>query len=169
MDTETQRHNVATENISVAQLNLGERTLQETIRHNTVSENVSYLTLQEAKRHNIASEGISYANLNETTRHNVVSEGISDKATNSQIKVNDSVISKNEAETKFTGLKSEQQKQFNYMTDLDALYYAEDRYSKSVNERAEANYNVKRESWYSFGQYLNLIGSILPTSAKVVN
>ena len=59
---ETQRSNLARET--------------ETNRHNVASEKFGYDTLGETKRHNVASENIDLSKLNETTRHNKVSENI---------------------------------------------------------------------------------------------
>lgn len=58
---ETKRHNLQSED-------LGNRTLQENIRHNTVTEN-------ETNRHNVATENYYTNSLLETVRHNLVTEG----------------------------------------------------------------------------------------------
>lgn len=59
---ESKRHNLATEDLQ-------NRSLNEDIRHNVVTEN-------ETQRHNIATENYYTNLLSETTRHNVEQEGI---------------------------------------------------------------------------------------------
>jgi hypothetical protein len=104
MDSETQRHNLATEqqareqlNLGYAQLDLGNRTLAETSRHNKASEN---LTLQS---------------LSETVRHNFVSETLARDTYDEQVRVNNVDIQKGLAQTNL----SESQAAYN---DANAAY-----------------------------------------------
>lgn len=84
---ENKRHNLVTED-------LGFKNLNETIRHNTVSETethrhnvetekLGWFNADESRRHNLATEqvaienvGLGYANLSESVRHNRASEAI---------------------------------------------------------------------------------------------
>lgn len=82
-ETETNRHNVATEGIDLGKLN-------ETVRHNKVSEGqtdrslgIESGKLDETKRHNLQTErqadvnlGIQAGSLQETKRHNQASEAL---------------------------------------------------------------------------------------------
>lgn len=93
-ETETNRHNVATENIDLGRLQETTRhnlaTEGETNRHNVRTEGQTDVnlglqqgTLSEVQRHNLASEQLGYGNLNlgygqltEQQRHNVSTESI---------------------------------------------------------------------------------------------
>lgn len=80
-EVETNRHNVATENIDISKLG-------ETSRHNRATEGISLASLGETTRHNRATEtigaqnvnlgyanvGLGYSQLGETTRHNQATE-----------------------------------------------------------------------------------------------
>lgn len=74
MDSETNRHNVASEGFERGKLN-------ESIRHNQAGES-------ESRRHNVADENIINSwysgQLAETHRHNVINEGISTHQAQSQ-------------------------------------------------------------------------------------
>nr|AVX53498.1 putative ORF1 [Marmot picobirnavirus] len=66
-ETETSKHNRATEG-------LGTSTLSETSRHNRAMEGRDLASYQESVRHNKASEAFNLANLSETSRHNQAQE-----------------------------------------------------------------------------------------------
>jgi hypothetical protein len=95
MDAETLRHNLATEqqareqlNLGYAQLDLGNRQLAETTRHNYASESLQLSSLSEEKRHNVASEKLGVINANENIRHNEELERMQDEINGSNIVAN---------------------------------------------------------------------------------
>jgi hypothetical protein len=47
------------------------------------------------------------------------------------------------------------------MTQVDALYYGENAYSKAMEQRAKANVAIKDDTWYSFGQYSGFLGNLV--------
>lgn len=71
---ETQRHNLATEDIGYRNVDLGYANLNETARSNRAREQISYSELGERYRHNTADEAIrQFANY-ESQRHNILGE-----------------------------------------------------------------------------------------------
>lgn len=66
-ESETSRHNLATEGKDLA-------TLQETSAHNRATESIAAGQLGEQIRHNVSTETIDISRLNETARHNKASE-----------------------------------------------------------------------------------------------
>lgn len=81
---ETIRHNVASEQVSLGQLELNRQTLLEQARHNVANEkyNQDQLThsrnvLGEQIRHNQASEILTSGQMYETSRHNLAVEDVS--------------------------------------------------------------------------------------------
>jgi hypothetical protein len=81
MDSETMRHNLATEEqarqqlgLGYAQLDLGNRQLAETTRHNKASESLTLQSLQETTRHNYVSETLSRQSNDITNLHNIETE-----------------------------------------------------------------------------------------------
>lgn len=83
--TENQRHNLANENYNLLALSettrhnlAGENynllALSETARHNRAGENFNLLSLAESQRHNVATEQYNLSYLSEVNRHNEASE-----------------------------------------------------------------------------------------------
>lgn len=74
---ETNRHNLATEDIGYRNIDLGYANLNETARSNRAKEQISYSELGEKYRHNSADEAIrQFANY-ESQRHNLLGEELS--------------------------------------------------------------------------------------------
>lgn len=61
---ENKRHNLVQEDIGYKQVDIGYKTINETIRHNTVSENQNQQQINESIRHNRATEAIGYMQAN---------------------------------------------------------------------------------------------------------
>lgn len=83
MDSENARHNMAQEDIGYANIKLGYAGLDETSRHNRVTEQLTAGQLAEAERHNRKTEKQTTRQLNqntkyrqETVRHNMMTEQI---------------------------------------------------------------------------------------------
>jgi hypothetical protein len=71
---EDQRHNLVAESQNKEQLSIARGNLEENIRHNVRTEEVSWFNAQENQRHNLVNEDIAWANQHETVRHNTVLE-----------------------------------------------------------------------------------------------
>lgn len=71
---EDQRHNLVAESQNKEQLAIARGNLEENVRHNLQTEQVSWFNAQENQRHNLVNEDIAWANQHETVRHNTVME-----------------------------------------------------------------------------------------------
>lgn len=85
---EQQRHNLMTESQNAVQLGIQQGTLEESVRHNKVNEEVGWFNAQETKRHNIVGENINYFNAMENARHNLVTEDQSQQVINETVRHN---------------------------------------------------------------------------------
>lgn len=113
LDSETLRHNLATEeqarqqlNLGYAQLDLGNRQLSETTRHNMASESLQLQTLQESFRHNVQTERVAVVNANEAIRHNTETERMQDELNGSNITMNYARASNYNSSTKLNQAKT---------------------------------------------------------------
>lgn len=111
-ETETNRHNLATEAVDLGKLN-------ESIRHNQRTEQISAATLAETNRHNVVSEGeanrhnvqterldsvdlnIKQDQLGETQRHNQQTESVDKMNAHTSAVVGQSERLRNDAETQY--------------------------------------------------------------------
>lgn len=124
MDSETLRHNLATEqqareqlNLGYAQLDLGNRQLEETQRHNYASESLSLGTLQESARHNRASELIASNTLAETVSHNRETEKQADKVNGAAVVANYSQSNLNSRNAELAAQRTETEKKQQSLLD----------------------------------------------------
>jgi hypothetical protein len=85
---EQQRHNLMTESQNSIQLGIQQGTLDESVRHNKVNEEVGWFNAQETKRHNQVGENISYFNAMENARHNLVTEDQGQQVINETVRHN---------------------------------------------------------------------------------
>lgn len=172
MDAETLRHNLATEqqardqlNLGYAQLDLGNRQLEETQRHNYASESLSLGTLNESIRHNKASETIASNTLAETIMHNREVEKMQDELNGSQITANYAQANKVSREASLAAQKTETEKKQQSL--LEAQQKLTD--AKTATEKKTSKYIGAKIISETVRNYGSAVGSILGGAVKIAS
>lgn len=170
MDAETLRHNLATEqqarenlNLGYAQLDLGNRQLEETQRHNYASESLQLSSLAETSRHNKASEALAADTLSETMTHNREMERMQDEVNGSVVTSNYANANKLKQDAALAAQRLEtEKKQQSYISAQTALVQ-----QKTETEKKISKYQGAKDVSYIVHNYAGSISSLLGSASKI--
>lgn len=167
---ETQRHNIATENLTQQQIS-------ESIRHNVVSENQNWASINETVRHNRQQESIGfqnialgYAQLEETTRHNYAQESIGRTQARASLQqayaATKNAISQQrmaDVATFNAGVQASYvDSQKKLMAQQRRTSKAEASYKEALKRKAHADTRLTNQEsdWYVYNQILNGVSTV---------
>lgn len=154
MDAETARSHLAGEAISQGQLD-------ESIRHNQVSERLTLQSNQVNRMNAYTREN----ELAETARHNVVSETLLP----SQIQLNESNVAKNETQTAGLSIDNDW-KALGYATDIAVQQATKDRIvAETALTREKTTYQQIENKWQKAKNIAGVVESYSRSVANVIN